>query len=151
MIYLDYLKYKFFNFFNFFTKKNFTIINEFEFGGKIIKEYTYNKTTYYTDTWPPQKGKGPVIKNVVRDLDGIDVTKNVLKFGGPMKNYINPLAVCMIKKKLIIKIPHWYRITISYDYVYTPYEGTVTFTDTFGIKRMVHVSSNTHGCPYLSS
>lgn len=141
MIYWDYVKYKFYNFFNFFTKKNFTIVNEFDFGNTRIKEYTYNKTTYYTDVWPPKKGYGPTIKRVVRDLDGIDVTKNVLKFAGPMKNYINNFGVCMVKKRIIFTFSSWYKINISYGYVYEPYEGTITVTDTLGFKKVVCISS----------
>ena len=123
----------------FFKRKNFTITKEFDFCGKNIKEYVYNMKRYFTDVWPPQRGIGPPIKTVIRDSDGVDVTKNVLKFSGPMKNHVNPLSVYMKRKKIIIKYPEFGKIRISYEYIWEPYHGSLTITDTLGFKKMIHV------------
>lgn len=124
----------------FFKRKNFTITREFEFCGKKIKEYVYNMKRYFTDVWPPILGTGPPIKKVVRDSDGVDVTKNVIKFSGPMKNHLNPLGVYTKKRKMTLKYTEIGGIRISYEHVWEPYYGTVTVTDTLGFKKIVHVN-----------
>lgn len=129
-----------FELFMFFKRKNFTIVREFEFCGKNIKEYVYNLKRYWTDVWPPPRGIGPPIKAVTRDSDGIDVTKNVLKFSGPMKNYINPLGLYKKSRKITIKYTELGGIRFSYEPVWEPYTGTVTVTDALGtIKKTIRV------------
>lgn len=128
-----------FELFMFFKRKNFTIVREFEFCGKNIKEYVYNLKRYWTDVWPPPRGIGPPIKAVTRDSDGLDVTKNIIKFSGPMKNYINPLGLCTKKRKLVIQCKNL-GVHVSYEPVWEPYTGTITVTDALGtIKKMIRV------------
>lgn len=121
----------------FLKKKNFTILREFEYRGAQIKEYVYNMKKYFTDVWPPQRGIGPTIKKVVRDADGKDITKDALKFSGPMKNYVNPICAHVCGKKLTFRFVN-FGISVSYEDVWRPYKGTVTVTDSFGtVKKLM--------------
>ena len=124
---------KLFDIFMYFRKKNFTILKEFEYfsTGKIVKEYVYNMKKYLTDEWPPKRGAGPTIKKVIRDLDGADVTKEVLKFSGPMKNYVNPLGTYVKKKKFSLRFIN-FGIQFVYEDTFEPYDGTVTVTNSLG-------------------
>ena len=127
---------KLFEIFMYFRKKNFTILKEFEYfsTGKIVKEYVYNMKKYLTDEWPPKRGTGPIIKKVIRDSDGADVTKEVLRFSGPMKNYVNPLGTYVKKKKFSLRFIN-FGIQFMYEDILEPYEGTVTIIDSFGNKK----------------
>jgi hypothetical protein len=114
-------------------KKNFTVTKEFDYfsTGKIVKEYVYNMKKYLTDEWPPKRGSGPQIKKVIRDSDGADITKEVLRFSGPMKNYINPLATYVKVRRFTFRFVRL-GIQISYEETLEPYEGTVTVTNSMG-------------------
>lgn len=126
------------DFIMFFKRKNFTILREFEVCGKNVKEYVYNMKSFLTDVWPPQRGTGPPIKKVTRDSDGVDVTKNVLKFSGPMKNYVNPLGLCINKRKLVVHCKN-FGVQLSYEPFLKLYDGTITVTDVLGFKKKVRV------------
>ena len=119
---------------------NFTKTKTFECDDLVITEYIYGSKRYMTDVWPPniRRGTGFPIKSVIRD-DGIDVTQNVLKFSGPMKNYIHPLGVCIIKKRISIKIKNFGIRFELVDYI-EKFSGTVAVTDIFGQLRIVHVN-----------
>lgn len=120
----------------FFKRKNFKVVREFDMCGKTIKEYVYNLKRYWTDIWPPPRGTGPPIKKVTRDSDGLDVTKSVIKFSGPMKNYVNPLGLCTKKRKFVIRCKNL-GLQISYENVWEPYKGSITVTDTLDtIKKL---------------
>lgn len=133
----------------FLKKKNFTILREFEYRGTKIKEYAYNMKSYFTDVWPPKRGVGPTIKKVVRDVDGKDITKDAIKFSGPMKNYLNPICAHVKEKKITMRFVN-FGVSVSYEDVWKPYDGTVTVTDSMGaIKKIELVERN--GDPRVSS
>lgn len=109
---------------------NFTKIRTFESDGDEITEYIYGSKRYLTDTWPPKRGIGFPIKSVIRE-DGTDVTHNVLKFSGPMRNFVHHLGICEITKRIRIKFINFSIRFELVDYI-ERYSGTVTVTDIFG-------------------
>ena len=121
--------------FVFFKRKNFTILREFDFCESTkVKEYSYGSKKYLTDVWPPPRGKGLPIKKAVFG-DDEDVTKQVLKFSGPMKNYVNILSLYKRKKRFIVRFINC-GVRFSIDEYWEPREGTVTITDILdGIKK----------------
>lgn len=129
---------------------NFTITRRFENDGVQITEYIYGSKRYLTDVWPPDKIRriGFPIRSVIRD-DGVDVTENVLKFSGPMRNHIHPLGVCLIKKRISIKIKNFGIRFELVDYI-ERYYGTVQVTDIFGNLRIINVEKETNGDSNLS-
>lgn len=122
----------------FLKRKNFTVLREFEYKGTKIKEYAYNFKKYFTDVWPPKRGTGPTIKKVIRDADGKDLTKDALKFSGPMKNYVNPICAHVSEKKITFRIVN-FGISISYENTWKPYEGTITVTDSLGTVKKISI------------
>ena len=121
-----------------FKGKNFSIVRDFEMGEANVKEYRYNLKTFFTDVWPPPNGIGMPIKSVTRDDDGTDVTDMVLRFSGPKRNYVNPVALFRKKKGLRVKF-YGKGVRITYGDVWEPYEGTATVTDIFGLKKTVQI------------
>lgn len=113
---------------------NFTITRRFDNG---IVEYVYSSKKYFTDVWPPKTCTSFPIKSVIRE-DGVDVTRNVLKFSGPKRNYINPLGVQLIKKKVTWKY-HNFGIRFELGDYFEEYHGTITVTDIFGNIKIMHV------------
>ena len=109
---------------------NFTKIRSFKSDDVEITEYIYGSKRYFTDTWPPKRGIGFPIKSVIRD-DGIDVTKNVLSFSGPMRNLVHPLGVCNMTKRISVKFVNFGIRFELIDYI-ERYSGTVTVIDIFG-------------------
>jgi len=138
-----------FDVFMYFKRKNFTVTREFKMGEDVtVKEYTYNMSRYYTDVWPPDTsaGSGFPIAHVVREFDGANITKSVLKFSGPRKNYVNPLSLRTREKRLRIRFVN-FGIRISLEETWTPYEGGITVTDILGGKRTLQFhASNFRGC-----
>jgi hypothetical protein len=135
-----------FDAFMFFKRKNFTVTKEFNVGDVTVKEYIYNMSRYFTDVWPPNisAGQGFPIMSVIRDDDGTDVTKSVLKFSGPRKNYVHPLGT--LKRKRYLKIACLGLsggVRFSIEEKFIPYEGTVTVTDIFGKSMKQFVSQPT--------
>lgn len=118
---------------------NFTKTKTFESDGVEITEYIYGSKRYLTDVWPPniRSGSGFPIRSVIRE-DGVDVTQNVLKFSGPMKNHIHHLGVCIIKKRISVKIKNFGIRFELVDYI-ERYYGSVKVTDIFGNIRIVFV------------
>lgn len=114
--------------------KNFTIIRNFD----GITEYVYGSHRYFTDVWPPNlRHIGFPIHSAVRD-DGEDVTKMVLKFAGPRKNYVHPLSASKMKKRIRVSF-HNFKIRFEIVDRIEKYSGTVTVTDIFGNLRTVCV------------
>lgn len=129
----------------FLKKRNFTILREFEYRGTMIKEYVYNMKKYLTDAWPPKRGTGPTIKKVIRDEDGKDITKDALRFSGPMKNYLNPLCAHTSEKKFTVRFVN-FGLQLVYEDVWKPYDGSLTITDSFGsVKKMELCTTSTNG------
>lgn len=126
---------------------NFTVTRRFD----NITEYIYGSKRYLTDVWPPDTTRRPgfPIRSVIRD-DGVDVTKNVLKFSGPMRNYVHPLGVCLIKKKISVKFQNFGIRFELCDYL-EMYSGTVYVTDIFGQLRTIHVEQIRNGDSNFSS
>lgn len=115
--------------------KNFTIIRKFD---NDITEYVYGSHRYFTDVWPPNlRHIGFPIRSAIRD-DGEDVTKMVLKFAGPRKNFVHPLGASKIKKRVRISFRNF---GIRFEIVdrLEKYHGPVTVTDIFGNIRTVCV------------
>lgn len=133
----------------FIKRKNFTIVKEIDYKGTKIKEYVYNLKRYFTDVWPPKRGVGPSIKKVVRDSDGKDITKDALKFSGPMRNYLNPLCAHVSEKKITMKFIN-FGISVSYEDVWKPYEGTLSVTDSFGTVKKMNIITVNNGDSHLS-
>jgi hypothetical protein len=135
-----------FNAFLYFKKGNFTVTREFKFGNVVVKEYTYNMSRYYTDTWPPNilAGTGFPIFKVVREDDGVDVTNQVLKFSGPRKNYVNPLSTCTYTNKVSIQCVN-FGIRIRIEKIWIPYTGNVIVTDILGRKRTLQINLTNFG------
>ena len=135
-----------FNVFLYFKKGNFTVTREFEIGGVTVKEYTYNLSRYYTDTWPPNTlaGSGFPIFKVVRDEDGADITTQVLKFAGPRKNYVNPLSTFVHRYRVRVRCSI-FGIRVSLEKAWFPYTGNVTVTDILGGKRTLQIDPTNFG------
>lgn len=133
--------------FVFLKRKNFTILREFDFCESTkVKEYSYGSKKYLTDVWPPPRGKGLPIQKVV--FEDEDVTKQVLKFSGPMKNYINVLSLYKRKKKLVVRFING-GVRFSVEEYWEPREGTVIVTDVLGgLKKEILCTIN--GDSYLS-
>ncbi len=134
--------------FVFFKRKNFTILREFDFCESTkVKEYSYGSKKYFTDVWPPQRGKGLPIQKVV--FGDEDVTKQVLKFSGPMKNYVNVLSLYKRKKRVTVRFING-GVRFSIEEYMDPREGTVIVTDVLGglKKETLH---KTNGDSHLSS
>lgn len=130
-----------FDVFVYFKKRNFTVTKEFKIGDVTVKEYTYNLSRYYTDTWPPNTSAGSLpIHSVIRDDDGLDVTKQVLKFSGPRKNYVNPLGTFTSKKKIHVNFVNL-GVQFKFEETWVPYTGKVTVTDILGGKRTLQIDS----------
>lgn len=118
---------------------NFTITKTFKHKKTTIYEYVYGSKRYLTDVWPPNiRHHGFPIKSVIRD-DGEDVTKNVLRFSGPMRNYVHPLGVCKMYKKLSVKYNKFGRIHFEFEDHIEDYTGTVTVQDILGGLKTVHI------------
>ena len=135
-----------FDAFMYFKKGNFTVTKEFEMGGVSVKEYTYNMSRYYTDTWPPNTviGSGFPIFKVIREDDGVDITKLVLKFSGPRKNYVNPLSTFVHKNKISINCTN-FGIRVSIKKTWIPYTGNVIVTDILGGNRTLQINPPNFG------
>ena len=118
---------------------NFTIIRTFESDDKTtIYEYIYGSQRYYTDLWPPNtRHVGFPIKSVVRH-DGIDVTNGVLKFSGPLRNYVHPLGASIIKKRISVSFRNFGLHVEVVDYI-DKYSGTVSVKDIFDNLKIVHI------------
>ena len=130
----------------FFKKRNFTILREFEYtDGVLVKEYVYNSKRFLTDVWPPKillDEFVPPIQSAVRD-DGTDVTETMIRFSGPMRNRVNPLGAYTKRKRLRLGfVGLTGGIRLSTEDYWEPYEGSVTLTDAYGIKKVVPVSRN---------
>lgn len=128
----------------FLKKKNFTVTKEFSMGnnGIILKEYVYNMSRYLTDVWPPvTSAPGFPIQSVIREKDGLDITKRVIQFSGPKKNYVNPLATYTKKRRVSVSFINL-GIRISVENSWEPYEGNIIVTDTLGIKKVICVNKN---------
>ena len=135
----------------FFRRENFKVLREFDIGTGIrIKEYSYGPNTYFTDTWPPVRGKGLPIKNVLFKDEKEDVTTQTLKFSGPMRNHVNVLALYKKKKRFVIRfVDGGFRVSLEEHW--KPREGTVIVTDVIGqIKRETLVIKK-HGDSNLPS
>jgi hypothetical protein len=119
---------------------NFTITKKIIHNkNTTIYEYVYGSRRYLTDTWPPNiRHNGFPIKSVKRD-DGIDVTQNVLKFSGPMRNYVHPLGVCVMKKKVSIKCHQLGGLRFELKDCFEKYKGTVIVEDIFNGLKIIHV------------
>lgn len=113
----------------FFKRKNFTIVREFDMGDKSVKEYSYGSNTYFTDTWPPSRGTGFPIKSVTFEND--DVTKQMLKFSGPMKNHVNILGLYKKRMRFVTRFVDG-GVSVRLQEFWEPREGTVTITDVLG-------------------
>jgi len=131
-----------FEVFLYFKRSNFTVTREFRIGDVTVKEYTYNMSRYYTDTWPPNTsaGTGFPILSVIREGDGVDITQSVLKFSGPRKNYINPLSVCTRKKKIHVRFVN-FGVRVSLEDAWVSYDGELTVTDILGGRRTIQINS----------
>lgn len=118
---------------------NFTITRQFNTDNITIYEYVYGSKRYFTDIWPPNtRHKGFPIKKVIRE-DGVDVTVNVLKFSGPLRNYVNPLGTSIMKKGVSINCHNLglhFEIINKFDKYYI---GTVNVTDIFGNLKIIHI------------
>lgn len=133
--------------FVFFKRKNFTILREFDFCDTKVKEYSYGSKKYFTDVWPPPRGEGLPIHKVA--FGDEDVTTQVLKFSGPMKNYVNVLSLYKMKKRLIVRFING-GVRFSIEEYWEPREGTVTITDVLGgLKNETLYTRN--GYAYISS
>ncbi len=123
-------------------KTNFTILREFKMGAVTVKEYVYNMRRYLTDVWPPVSGTRGVfpIQTAIRDEDGADVTELVLRFSGPRRNHVNPLAFSY-RRGMRPEIVFTDRggIRVSLEEKWDPYTGTATITDIFGNSRSITV------------
>lgn len=125
----------------FFKDTNFTVKKEFLLGSSRIREYVYNMKRYLTDVWPPNLlagGREPPICSVVRD-DGVDITRRVMKFSGPRRNYIHPLSLHVIKKKpkITFKV---FGVSVTLVDVPVPYEGSFTVTTSLGKKSVIKMT-----------
>lgn len=131
-----------FDAFVYFKRRNFTVTKEFKIGDITVKEYTYNMSRYYTDTWPPNTsaGSGFPIAHVIREGDGADITQSVLKFSGPRKNYINPLSLCTRKKKIHVRFVN-FGVRVSLEDVWVSYTGELIVTDILGGRRTIQINS----------
>lgn len=137
-----------------FKKRNFTILREFEYtDGVFVKEYVYNSKRFLTDVWPPKillDGFVPPIQSAVRD-DGTDVTETMIRFSGPMRNSVNPLGAYTKRKRLRLGFVGLFGIRLSTEDYWEPYEGTVTLTNAYGIKKVTPISINGGGASSLPS
>ncbi len=113
----------------FLKRKNFTVLREFDMGSFHIKEYSYGSQKFFTDVWPPARGRGLPIKSAI--FNNEDVTKQVLKFSGPMKNHLNALAIYKRKKKIVTKFVNG-GVCFSLEDYWEPRYGTITVTDVLG-------------------
>ena len=113
----------------FLKRKNFTVLREFDMGSFHIKEYSYGSQKFFTDVWPPARGRGLPIKRAL--LGDEDVTKQFIKFSGPMKNHINGLAIYKRKKRLVTKFVNG-GVRFSIEDYWVPRYGTITVTDVLG-------------------
>ena len=113
----------------FFKRKNFTVLREFDMGSVRVKEYSYGSQKFFTDVWPPARGTGSPIKQAL--FCGEDVTQQVLKFSGPMKNYINALAIYKRKKRIVTRFVNG-GIRFAIEDFWEPRHGTITVTDVMG-------------------
>jgi hypothetical protein len=118
---------------------NFTVTKKFKHQKVTIYEYVYGSKRYLSDTWPPNiRHTGLPIKSVKRD-DGVDVTENVLKFSGPMRNYVHSLGVCKITKKLGIKSHKFGGVRFELCDHIEKYTGYVIVKDILGGLKTIHI------------
>jgi hypothetical protein len=129
----------------FFKRKNFTVLREFDVGHFRVKEYSYGSNTYLTDVWPPAIGTGSPINQAIFGEE--DVTKQVLKFSGPMKNHINALAIYKKKRRVMFRFVRG-GVRFSLEEFWEPRYGTVTVTDVLGSVKK-ETLSNTNGDPNI--
>jgi len=115
---------------------NFLITNEFDHCGVKVYEYTYNFKKYLTDTWPPQiLFTVPPIREVITE-DGMDVTRDVLRYAGPRKNIINPLSIVTFRWRWTIKFKRG-GIRISREKVPEKWHGKIIVTDFYNKKNTI--------------
>lgn len=129
----------------FLKRKNFTVLREFDMGSFHIKEYSYGSQKFFTDVWPPARGRGLPIKKVLFGEENEDVTKSFLKFSGPMKNHLNALAIYKRKKRLVTRFVNG-GVRFSLEDYWEPRYGTITVTDVLGgVKKETLCKTKTNG------